>query len=51
MKVVFVIVFVVLPDATTVRAANVRCIARTRKAYGDHKWSDPGSLQHRTLGG
>src|SRR6476660_4436076 len=49
-NVVFVIAFVMLPVTTTVRAAQVRCIARTRKGYGDHNWSDPGSLQHRTLG-
>jgi hypothetical protein len=49
MYVIFVIFFVGLPVAAAVRAANVRGIARTRKGYDDHKWSDPGSLQHRTL--
>jgi len=46
-----VAVFVMLLLVLTVEAANVRCITRTWKAYGDHERSDPGSLQHRPLGG
>ena len=49
--VVVVVVFVMLWLAMTMCAANVRCVTGTRKAYGNYNWSDPRSLQHRTLGG